>query len=1124
MMAFTLTHTNIGSCEKDTIQFTLVATLAPNVIVNWNFGPYASISTSTDHNPKVLFGVGPWAWQRNNALLTMTDTIAHTSITATADIDVISTGMASINAFDSFGQEDIGDTTYICSHAVLYTAFDSISWRPYFTPLWSTGDTGYYIDAPTGRYSLTLVGETGGCSVHTARNIVVTAPYDPSDSVIMTKIGRGICGGDTIALSIPGYQVSWFRSDTMPVDTLFVTGGGGAGYSGYIHVKGCPTLGYVRPIVPLTPSTFVDASYDYINLNGSVIHPGDTAHACRLSGYLNWDSSSLVYSFPPCNYRYSYHWNTGDATNGITIDSTGYYQISISTIVDSVVCPMYTGGRYIIADSCNRPIVHIGGSANTVCWAQGILFTDTVISSHYGHLSYLWNFGAGTTPSAWTDSAAPAILVQYTTPGTITAVLTVYDSVSGLSGSDSMQITVFAPVHIFSSFNDSIPMPCGDSLLVSISSDAPITIMWSTPLGIDTTGNTFIAPVPGLYSPSFFVDTNGCSAIFTCCGGGLHLYASNTYDVTRITVPRYVLDTVTLNISPHVSHDTVLSGCTYLYTRDSMSIRQYRVDSISWIDSGWSRINTCTMMIDTTVMYACIGCPGDTTFSISGMRTDTLARVVGLLTAPRTETDTLSDTTHGYSLNHYYVVERPLIVSTVVVTACDTFTIVDNIKIYISKVDSIFAVYHHDRVVLHCSGAPLVDTSYYTDLDTISTTVTHRDTILTSHHLGTTHNMATITTDTITRTLHAVDTVIVSTTYPVKHDTTAFLCGNAHTTDSMVVTMNRVNFVHRTDSTRLVQKACDSSLVSYALYTYYDTIYTLYADTTHFLTRDTTFDMTTATTGTVTRSELLYGTTTGVTPYMIPDTVRFNCGEIRSMEFITVFGFRMDTVHRTDSSRHVVRVCNGVNILDTVYTRYDTVTLLGKDTVRTTVRDTIMFRPDTVMTASVSYLDIDTSEENIEVYSSRDTIKTDEMLVITRYDTIVSGYLIDSFLYMHWDTTVSNHCTGALLYYGADSLYGSRYGTYTDTVTSVAFDTIRLIHDEPSIKIKVYPNPFFDHITVEGPGKIAGALYAINGQKIGEFSGIGKVEISTTNLALGTYMLVVYIDDKQTIEKMVKIE
>ncbi len=546
-----------------------------------------------------------------------------------------------------------------------------------------------------------------------------------------------------------------------------------------------------------------------------------------------------------------------------------------------------------------------------------------------------------------------------------------------------------------------------------------------------TTGiQTYFAGVPNNAEPDALViaDVNGDGkndivSVNSYDGLTVLLNTTATTDMLPVRTISTHRDTSFAYTFSYITHDTALIACNYEYRADTFTITSYNIDSTHQSDTGFIVRNHCT---GDTVYRVYVAPPiGSVTTTLIGNYSDTVQHSGPTDTVAYIATDTLSDTTYHFRINHSYLVTvDPFVYMKTVVSPCDTITTTDSGAQNTRYIDSISVTFIHTKVTNHCSGVIILDTFYYIDYDTLAYgVITHRDTVIYLESIDSTINSATTITGTVTHTLSS-DTALIFVLPLVAYDTTAFICGSARMTDSMLVQTHRIDSIHRTDSNRLVVRTCNGTTVSYALYTNRDTVVAFYNDTLH--------------------------------------TIR---------------------------------------------------------------KDSIWFSPDTLVSVIHSF-EVDTLDEGLNMVSTIDSAQTDSGWIITTDTMLIYSHIVESLFTTDSLITVVNHCTGAQLFSRHDTTVTEIAWTYEDTVHSIIIDTIRIPIEPPiePIVVKIYPNPFSDKIIIEGPGYITATLHVINGQFIAKFEGDKRVEIVTNNLAASTYVLSVYTDRQHLVKKMVKIE
>jgi len=167
-----------------------------------------------------------------------------------------------------------------------------------------------------------------------------------------------------------------------------------------------------------------------------------------------------------------------------------------------------------------------------------------------GDLTYSWNFGEGASLSPLTDISLQEYTVQWTSPGTKTITLTVWNNVLGYEVSYFQTITVNSSSECIGSMSISeIAQNCNQNTGVATitwemtNGTAPFT--YSVLAGpLQTTNNTFIEaqftePLPGGYYDIFVTDANGCQQSI---GGTIWCFDSNGFNYTLLEMSCSPLD------------------------------------------------------------------------------------------------------------------------------------------------------------------------------------------------------------------------------------------------------------------------------------------------------------------------------------------------------------------------------------------------------------------------------------------------------------------------------------------------------------------------------------------------------------------------------------------------------
>lgn len=207
----------------------------------------------------------------------------------------------------------------------------------------------------------------------------------------------------------------------------------------------------------------------------------------------------------------SYSWNLGNSTvTSLTNPSTSYLSAGTYTVTLTATGGGATSTYSMVITVYPLPTVSFFATATMVCPGAPVSFTSTSTPGVPGSMTYLWNFGDGTT------STAVAPVHAYNTSGTYNVTLAVTNS-QGCVKSYTMPayITVFPkPVAGFTGSPLVICNPPGTVTFTSLSTGtAPLSHLWTFGVGSTsvTSPATFTYTTPGTYAVKLLVtDGNGC--------------------------------------------------------------------------------------------------------------------------------------------------------------------------------------------------------------------------------------------------------------------------------------------------------------------------------------------------------------------------------------------------------------------------------------------------------------------------------------------------------------------------------------------------------------------------------------------------------------------------------------
>lgn len=278
----------------------------------------------------------------------------------TPDIFADTAGTYTIVVFDSLGCTDTawvevisnaplmtvsilpGDTSYFCTHFSVDLHYSNPAAASY---LWNTGDTDTSITViATGLYHLTVT-DTNGCQYRDTAYV-----YEIVGPTIDLGPDTLVCEGNPLVLYATGAydSVRWSSGSTFPIDTVY-TGG-----TYYVDVwrNGCQW--YDTVVVTGLPSPVIALGNDTSICEGTTLT-------------LDAGSGGTTYL-----------WNTGDATQTITISWTGTFVVLVT---GANGCPM--------TDTINVTVMPVDTAAITT--AGDSLYATA------GFVHYQWFFNGTAT-------------------------------------------------------------------------------------------------------------------------------------------------------------------------------------------------------------------------------------------------------------------------------------------------------------------------------------------------------------------------------------------------------------------------------------------------------------------------------------------------------------------------------------------------------------------------------------------------------------------------------------------------------------------------------------------------------------------------------------------------------
>ncbi len=430
-----------------------------------------------------------------------------------------------VNALPSAAISSSGSTTFCQGGSVSLSAASGLS-----AYLWNTGATTASLNASTsGNYSVTVTN-SNGCSA-TSSPTVVNVLSAPS-AVIYPGTNVNICAGSTVTLST-GTAASYAWSNGANTPTITV-GANGTHTVTLTGSNGCTATSAITTVTvnPIPVATITAAgstnicsgtsvtlsaptANTYLWSNGAttqtiaaslagsytvtITTAGCSATSAATSVNVNPAPTAVVTASGPTSFcqggsvsftanagnGFSYLWNTGATTAGITANTSGNYSV---TVTNQIGCSTTSVVNAVVVNPIPTATITAGG-ATTICSG-----TSVALNASAG-ATYLWSNGA-TTQSINASNA-----------GNYTVSVTSAAGCSATSNPTTISLNSLPSASISSSGSTTFCQ--GGS--VSLSGTSGMTsYLWST----GATGSTINATTSGNYTVTV-TDANGCSATST---------------------------------------------------------------------------------------------------------------------------------------------------------------------------------------------------------------------------------------------------------------------------------------------------------------------------------------------------------------------------------------------------------------------------------------------------------------------------------------------------------------------------------------------------------------------------------------------------------------------------------
>ncbi len=315
-------------------------------------------------------------------------------------------------------------------------------------------------------------------------SVTINTIVAPTVPTISANGNTSFCSGGSVQLSIPtqvGMNYQWKRGTTnVGTNTNTFT----ASIAGDYTVEVSNACGTVTSSNTIT-----------VVITGSA----PTVPSITATGPTTFCNGDSVQLSIPTQAGVTYQWKQG--TNNVGTNSNIFFakQSGIYTVVVSNGCGNQTSGNSISVTVNNAPTIPtISANGNTSFCNGGNV--QLSIPTQTG-VTYQWKNGTtnvGTNSNTFTANAA----------GTYTVELTNGCGTTPSSNSIAVTITGSAPIAPFITANGTLSFCSGDSVTLSIATQAGVTYQWKNgTTNVGTNSNTFVAKQAGTYTVQV---TNSC--------------------------------------------------------------------------------------------------------------------------------------------------------------------------------------------------------------------------------------------------------------------------------------------------------------------------------------------------------------------------------------------------------------------------------------------------------------------------------------------------------------------------------------------------------------------------------------------------------------------------------------
>jgi PKD repeat protein len=371
----------------------------------------------------------------------------------------------------------------------VYNSYALYGSNSYYGNSFSMGGSFTFNNIPSGTYSL-CVSDSSNCSgwiyLNNCTTVVITNTVVTPCNAAFTQYTDSSCMTHFINSSTgSGLTYQWIEYPTGLVSTATNP------------ILNLSNGNHTIILITLSGGSQCDSVMQTVNVNCA---GGSTNTPCSASFSTYTDSACLTHfiNTTPCTYSTS-SWNI-NGTNYFTSSPVlnlvnGWYNVilnasitgsGVSTYADSIY--VNCGGTWTVNPTCqvNSQFAIFGDSIN-----PGNYFAYNM-SSGNGSLSYLWNFGDGST------SIQQYPFHQYATPGNYIVCLTVTNTTGTLTCSDTdcdsssvqkvsaaflmSQLNILAPTSVKENLTtikniNAFPNPMGDALMIEVELSALINNM-----------------------------------------------------------------------------------------------------------------------------------------------------------------------------------------------------------------------------------------------------------------------------------------------------------------------------------------------------------------------------------------------------------------------------------------------------------------------------------------------------------------------------------------------------------------------------------------------------------------------------------------------------------------------